>query len=168
MAGKDLSAITGSNIPRRQREKKRPVPKKVRAACDALVSGDAKTITAAAEIAGLSREYLSRQFGKPHVVDFLRAKAARTVAIAAGRASARVTALIDADSEHVSFDASKHVLAIAGIQPTQTNVNLNFNSEMPRAGYVIDLREPGERGELVRPIIDVTPTKPADEAEQQS
>jgi hypothetical protein len=153
MAGKDLSAITESNVPRGQREKKRPVPKKVRAACDALVSGDAKTITAAAEQAGLSREYLSRQFSKSHVVDFLRSKAARTVAIAAGRASARMTELIDADSENVSFDASKHVLALAGIKPVgESPINLNFDA--PKAGYVIILTG---RSEGERPMVDVTP-----------
>jgi hypothetical protein len=159
MAGKDLTAITESNIPRVPREKNRPVPKKVRAACDALVSGDAKTITAAAEKAGLTREYLSRQFGKQHVVDFLRAKAARTVAIAAGRASARVAELINAESEHVSFDASKHVLAIAGIKPVgESPINLNFDA--PKAGYVIILAGRAERD---RPLVDVTPAKPAGE-----
>jgi hypothetical protein len=157
MAGKDLTAITESNIPRVPREKNRPVPKKVRAACDALVSGDAKTITAAAEKAGLSREYLSRQFSKSHVVEFLRSKAARTVAIAAGRASARVTELIDASSEHVSFDASKHVLAVAGIKPA-VDPSINFNIDVPHAGYVIDLS-----GRNDRRMVDVTPDKPAGE-----
>jgi hypothetical protein len=51
----------------------------------------------------------------------------------------RLLELIDAGSEHVSFDASKHVLAIAGIKPAaepQVSVNLEI-----RAGYVIDLRD---------------------------
>src|ERR1700722_16368322 len=123
-------------------EKKRAIPKKVRQACDAIVSGDEKTITAAAAKVGLSREYLSRQLGKPHVVEFLRAKAARTVALAAGRASARVTELMDAASEHVSFDASRHVLAVAGTKPAaEANVNLSLQI---RAGYVIDLSESGD------------------------
>lgn len=125
----------------------RPVPKKVRTACDAIVSGHAKTVTDAAAHAGISREYLSRQLSKPHVAEYLRQKAARTVAIASGRASARIGELIDASSEHVSFDASRHVLAIAGIKPA-ADPNVSLNIEL-KAGWVIDLREDDERGKIV-------------------
>jgi hypothetical protein len=47
--------------------------------------------------------------------------------------------LIDAGSEHVSADVSKHTLAIAGIKPTadaQVSVNIDI-----KAGYVIDLTD---------------------------
>lgn len=53
--------------------------------------------------------------------------------------AARLEALIDSASDHVAFDASKHVLAIAGIKPVaepQVSVNIDV-----RAGYVIDLSE---------------------------
>src|ERR1700722_6320160 len=109
--------------------RKRSIPKKIKAACDAIISGQAKTVTDAAALAGISREYLSRQLGEPHVQEHLRQKAARNVAIASGRASARIGELIDAGSEHVSFDASKHVLAIAGIKPVgESPINLNFDA----------------------------------------
>ncbi|HEX4410563.1 MAG TPA: hypothetical protein VH206_17465 [Xanthobacteraceae bacterium] len=112
----------------------------MRNAIDEIVSGRAKTITAAAKKVGLSRERLSRALGEPHIAEHLRLKAARTVAIASGRASARLTQLIDAKSEHVSLDASTRTLAIAGIKPTGDANNINVNVEI-RAGYVIDLSE---------------------------
>jgi hypothetical protein len=138
----------------------RRVPKKIKAACEAIVTGQAKSITDAATAAGISREYFSRQLSKSHVAEYLRQKAARTVAIASGRASARIGELIDADSEHVSLDASVRTLAIAGISAVQTNVNLNFHGDMPKAGYVIDLRDERDSEPAPR-IIDVTPIKPA-------
>lgn len=55
------------------------------------------------------------------------------------RATARVLELLDASSDHVSFEASKHVLAIAGIKPTadaQVSINIDI-----KAGYVIDLTD---------------------------
>jgi hypothetical protein len=55
------------------------------------------------------------------------------------RASKRVMELVDAESEHVSLDASKHVLAIEGIKPradAQVSVNIDI-----KAGYVIDLTD---------------------------
>jgi hypothetical protein len=67
------------------------------------------------------------------------------------RASAKLVELIDAESEHVAADISKHVLAIAGIKPaadSTTLVNINF-----RAGYVIDLSDDPPKA------IDVTPNE---------
>jgi hypothetical protein len=57
--------------------------------------------------------------------------------------------LLDAESEHVSLDATKHMLAIEGIKPAAeptTNVNLNV-----RAGYVIMLDD-----DPPKKAIDVT------------
>jgi transposase-like protein len=123
-------------------EKRRRIPPRVREAIDAIVQGRAKTITSAARKVGLSREYLSRSLSEPHVAEHLRQKAARAVAIGAGRASARLVQLLDASSEHVSLDAARHTLGIAGIKPAP-DANVNLNVEL-RAGFVIDLSEPGE------------------------
>jgi hypothetical protein len=121
------------------KERARRIPPKVRQAIDRLVSGQSKSLTAAAKAVGLSREYVSRSLSKPHVAEFLRQKAARAVAMGAGRAAARLNQLLDSKSEHVSLDAAKLSLDIAGIKPaTDTNVNLNIEV---RAGYVIDLSE---------------------------
>jgi hypothetical protein len=155
MAGIDLPALAadGADAANRLPARKRPIPKAIRIAVEALTSG-AKTVTDAAEKAGISREYLSRELSKPHIAEYLRQKAARVVAIAAGRASARLVELIDSDSQHTSFDATKHTLAIAAIKPAaEPNVSLNFEV---KAGWVIDLS-----GRDDKRTIDVTPAKPA-------
>lgn len=123
--------------------KPRAISRRVKAACDALVVGKVKTVTDAAIIANLSREHLSRELSKPHIAEYLRQRVSRTLAMGAARASARLVELIDAGSEHVSLDATKHTLGIAGIKPAsdaQVSVNIDI-----KAGYVIDLSEPDDR-----------------------
>jgi ParB-like chromosome segregation protein Spo0J len=135
-------------------ERKRPIPKRVREAIAAIVEGRVKTITAAAKKVGLSREYLSRALGEPHVAAHLRDRAARVVAISSGHAAARVTELITRSrSEHVAFEASKFSLGVAGIRP-QPEAQLNVNIDI-KAGYVIDLapRSPSDE----RPMKIVSP-----------
>jgi transposase-like protein len=132
-------------------EKRRRIPPRVREAIDAIVQGRAKTITSAARKVGLSREYLSRSLSEPHVAEHLRQKAARAVAIGAGRASARLVQLLDASSEHVSLDAARHTLGIAGIKPA-SGAQLSVNVDI-KAGFVIDLSEPG----VSRPMKVVSP-----------
>jgi hypothetical protein len=135
-------------------ERTRPISRRIRAACDALVHGDVKTITEAAAKANLSREHLSRELSKPHIAEYLRQKACRTLAIGAGRAAAVKIELLDSNSEHVRNDASAFVLGLAGIRPAadptmQVNVNV-------KAGFVIDLSE-----DAPTKAIDVTPQRPA-------
>jgi hypothetical protein len=64
--------------------------------------------------------------------------------------------LLDAKSEHVAFDASKHTLAIAGIKPpTEPSLNVNLSV---RAGFVVDLSEPDQQakpGEIITGGADV-------------
>jgi len=141
-----------------QPERKRRVPPRVRDAINELVYGRVKTITAAAEKVGLSRERLSRALSEPHIAEFVRTRAAKIVGLASGRAAARLAELIDSGSEHVSFDASKHVLAIAGIKPAadaQVNVNLEL-----RAGYVISLEErDGPAAKIISGVAEVIDAK---------
>jgi transposase-like protein len=135
----------------------RRIPPRVREAIDAYVSGRARSITAAAKKAGLSREYLSRSLSQPHVAEFLRQKAARVVAMGAGRAAARLNELINSKSDHVSLDATRLSLGIAGIKPAsdaQVNVNIDV-----KAGFVIDLS--GRSPPIERPIKIVSPQQPA-------
>ena len=129
--------------------KQRPIPKRVREAISEIVEGRARTITAAAKKVGLSRERLSRALSEPHIAEHLRQKAARQVAISAGRASARLMKLIDSPSHHVSLDAARFSLGVAGIKPTneaQVAVSIDI-----KAGYVIDLsgRRPTRPGDVV-------------------
>ena len=106
------SAESVQPTPPTQLESKRRVPPRVKEAITELVHGRVRTITEAAEKVGLSRERLSRALSEPHIAEYLRTKAARVVGLASGRAAARLTELIDANSEHVAFDASRHVLAV--------------------------------------------------------
>jgi hypothetical protein len=139
---------------REPREKKRPVPRKVRSAIAFLNNGTVKTITEAAEKAGITREYFSRSMSLPHVVAYMNTISARTMALATGRASAVKVDLLDCDSSHVRNDASTFVLGVAGIKPVvDPNISLQVGLEI-KAGYVIDLTEPGD---VDRRMIDVTP-----------
>jgi len=135
--------------------KSRPISRRIRAACDALVHGDVKTVTEAAAKANLSREHLSRELSKPHIAEYLRLKACRTLAIGAGRAAAVKMELLDSASDHVRNDASAFVLGLAGIKPksdAQVSVNIDI-----KAGYVIDLSDEP------KPMRDVTPARSGNE-----
>jgi hypothetical protein len=135
----------------RPEPKLRKPPPKVRAAIEALVTGQVKTIKAAAEKVGLTRERLSRAFSEPHIAEALRTRAAREVALSSGRAAARLNQLIDSSSQKVALDATKFSLGVAGIKPaadSQVNIDLEI-----RAGYVIDLRE-NDRSPLPNVTID--------------
>jgi predicted XRE-type DNA-binding protein len=91
----------------------------------------------AANKVGMSESHLSHELKKPHIQVFIARKIRETVALGALRASTRLVELIDAGSEHVSADITKHTLAIAGIKPTadsQVSVNIDI-----KAGYCIDI-----------------------------
>jgi hypothetical protein len=130
-------------LPHGQSEKRKPVSRKVRAAVDAMVSGNAKTITAAAEAAGVSREHLSRELSKPHIAQFLQDKVSRSLALSSARAGAVKTELLDCENAMVRDRASSFVLGLVGIKP-ETAPSANISIEI-RAGYVIDLSEPDKK-----------------------
>lgn len=117
----------------------RRISKKVTAAIDAMVSGECKKISEAAEKVGLARESLSRALSKPHVAEHMRTKVLRALAMAAARAGATKIDLLDSVNEMVRDRASSFVLGLAGIQPA-TSPSLNVNIEV-KAGYVIDLTD---------------------------
>jgi hypothetical protein len=117
----------------------RRISKKVIAAIDAMVSGECKKISEAAERVGLARESLSRALSKPHVAELMRQKVLRSLAMAAARAGATKIELLDSASELVRDRASSFVLGLAGIQPA-SSPSVNLNIEV-KAGYVIDLSD---------------------------
>ena len=125
--------------------KLRRISRRIREACDLIVSGSARTITEAARIANISREHLSRELSKPHVAELLRTKTCRALAMGIGRAGAVRLELLDhAQSEHVRNAVSTEVLALAGIAPPKDpQVSVNVGVEV-RAGWVLDLRAPSE------------------------
>jgi hypothetical protein len=126
------------------------IPKRIAEVVHLLVTGECKTIKAAAERTNMHPNYVSGALKKPEIRVFIERAARETIANGTMRASARLVELLDAGSEHVSLDASKHMLAIAGIKPTadaQVSVNIDI-----KAGYVIDLTDAPKPG----PMIDVT------------
>jgi hypothetical protein len=112
---------------------------RIRQVVDLLVTGECKTQKAASERVGLHPDYVCRELKKPQVRVFIERRARETIAAGTMRASARLVELLDAASEHVSLDASKHMLAIGGIKPSQeAQVSVNIDI---KAGYVIDLTD---------------------------
>jgi hypothetical protein len=133
--------------------RERRVSKRIAEAVRLLLTGECKTQKAAAERVGMNETYLSEALRKPHVRVFMERRVRETIANGTLRASARLVELLDASSEHVSLDATKHMLAIEGIKPAAeptTLVNVNI-----QAGYVIDLSD-----DPPKKVVDVTPTPP--------
>ena len=130
--------------------KPRPISKKVKAAIDAMVAGEAKTVTDAAKVAGLSREHLSRELGKPHIAEALRNKVLRNLAISAARAGAVKSELLDSPNEMVRDRASTFVLGLAGIT-TESAPAAPASGRTPGICIQIISRDP------TPPMIDVTP-----------
>lgn len=139
--------------------KKERIPKRVRQAISMLVSGRAITQKAAAEAVGMHEATLCRQLKRSTVRVFYEREARDSIARGVMRASARLMDLVDGESEHVSFDAAKHVLGIAGIKPSndsQVSVSVDI-----RAGYVIDLSR-GLRGERVSQAVEIIDASASD------
>jgi hypothetical protein len=132
--------------------RERRVSKRIAEVVRLLLTGECRTQKAAAERVGMNETYLSEALRKPHVRVFIERRTRETIANGTLRASARLVELVDADSEHVSADVSKHMLAIAGIKPTAEPTSLvNINI---RAGYVIDLSD-----DPPQKLVDVTPPR---------
>jgi hypothetical protein len=119
---------------------KQRISKRLAQAIGLLVTGECQTQKAAAERVGMRADSLSEALHKPHVRVFYEQRARQSIAAGVMRAAARLNSLVDASSEHVSFDAARHVLGIAGIKPAadaQVSVNIDV-----KAGFVIDLSDP--------------------------
>ncbi len=130
-------------------ERKTRISKRLQEAIRLLTTPECKTQKDAAAKLGMSPTYLCEALKKPEVRVFMERAARETIALGMLKASQRTVDLIHASSEHVSLDAAKHVLGIAGIKPAhdaQVSVNIDI-----KAGYVIDLSDEP------RPMRDVTP-----------
>src|ERR1700686_3992952 len=68
-------------------DKTRRIPEKTRRAIELLATGKCKTQTEATAAVGTTRETLCRNLAKPHILEFMRQRAMRTIAMAAGRAA---------------------------------------------------------------------------------
>jgi hypothetical protein len=158
MSTPNAESTPPARLPRPEPKRRKPPPK-VRAAIEALVTGQVRTITAAAKRVGLTRERLSRAFSEPHNAEALRTRAAREVALSSGRAAARLNQLIDSTSQKVSLEATKFSLGVAGIKPA-SDPQVSINLEL-KAGYVIDLSERDEpAAKIVGGMAKVIDAKP--------
>ena len=133
--------------------KPRPVPLKVRRAIQMMVQGNCRTWAAAAKRVGCAPETMSRYFKRPECRQALRDSIERSILMSGGRASARLTQLLDSPSQRTSLDATRLALQAAGVIGSGQNLSVNVGVEL-RAGYVIDLRERADRGPLPPIKID--------------
>jgi hypothetical protein len=136
--------------------KRRPISKKVMKAIHLMIGGKAKTITDAAEQVGLPRETLSRNLSRPDVAETMRQQVIKSLAMAAGRASAVKVGLMESDNAIVAERATTFVLGMIGVAPQQNAASVNISLEM-RAGYVLDLRDDPEDEPRKAGIVDVMP-----------
>lgn len=118
---------------------KRRIPRRIGEVVNLIVSGECKTIQAAAQRVGMHPNYVYGALKKPEIQVFIERKSRETIANGLMRASARLNELVDAESEHVSFDAAKHVAALAGIK-VSSDAQVSVNVEI-KAGYVIDISD---------------------------
>jgi hypothetical protein len=137
-ANRALAAVK-AGPPAEPLDKKLRITAKVRRAIDLMARGECKQIKDAAEKAGMARESLSRALGRPHVVEYMRQRAVRTIQMAAGRAAEVKAELLDCGDSMARDRASTFVLGTAGIGPA-TAPSLSINLEI-KAGYVIDLTD---------------------------
>lgn len=139
----------------RRTGKPKQLSKRARTAVRMILSGEAKTHKEAAEHVKLSAGHLSELIHSPAGRAFIARERSKTITLGSLRAAARLVDLVDATSEHVSLDASRHLLAIEGVAPPDTRqplVNVNITP-----GYVIDLGGKAQTIEHEAPAI-MSPT----------
>ncbi len=149
----DVPALRPAPLP-----KMRKPPPKIRAAIEAMLAGKAYNLTQAAKVAGTPREYLSRAWGRPEVRAWATNKARRILDLGACVATPKMVELSQSSSQRVSFEAARHLLAIAGMAPAnQSQVSVNVEL---RAGWVINLAPENEEErrmiERQAKVIDAT------------
>jgi hypothetical protein len=98
-------------------KKAKPLPAKVKIALDAMLSGEAKSMAAAARIAKCSRQYIFQQLDKrPDIIAWIQNRAARTLGLGAAQAAVRMLELIHSDSSRTAFESSRFVLGLSGFR----------------------------------------------------
>lgn len=128
-------------IPADRPKKERPLNRKVSRAVEMLINGEARTIKAAAEAVGLSREHVSKSLRSSRGQAFIEQRTRETLSQSRVPAAATLLRLLDqAKSEHVQKDVATTLLAINGHRPPDRNgpvINVGVS-----VGYVIDLSSP--------------------------
>ncbi|MGY4358633.1 transposase-like protein [Bradyrhizobium sp. i1.3.1] len=121
-------------------ERRRPISKKVTRAIELMLRGKAKNITEAAAQIGMPRETLSRNLHRDDIEDQIRKHCRKALILAAPRAAAVKTDLMESDNSIVRERASSFVLSMIGIAPQQSGTSVNVSVDV-RAGWVVDLSD---------------------------
>lgn len=111
-------------------------------AIELLVTGECKTIKAAAKAAGISRENLSKALQRPHVDEYRVKRIHQAQRVHALRAAHRMGELLDSDNAMVSYRSAEHLLATGAgvVKPSEgRGATVNIGVTM-QAGFVLDLR----------------------------
>jgi hypothetical protein len=140
--------ISGADLIDKRDGKPKRVPKKIQRAITLIFTGKCRYAADAAKDVGLTPEHLSRMMRKPHVQVFIAQERARILSDGSMRAASRLVSLVDAESEHVSLQASQHVLAIQGIAPPSERHGVQVNVNVT-PGYIVKLRHAPDA-----PVID--------------
>ena len=175
--------------PEQKPRKERPIGRKLKQAIDLLLDGTCKNQKAACDRLKLSPSYLSRSLKSERIRVYVARRTRETIAASQLPATATVLRLLEsARSEHVQFDAAKHMMALNGYHASPQAPGVSINIGSAPAGYIIKLASkdaevfegeisevggvqygrmltPEERrtGQLIPqhsgPMIDVTPTR---------
>ena len=131
----------------------------------AILAGECRTIKEAAAKIGMTRQWLGKLLQTAHGQAFIESETRKTLHAGQARAARRLLELCEAKSEAVSFDASKHLLGLAGHVPVE---HRHVTGSIAVAGYVIRLDGSEDRGEVVdvrpEPIVPVFSASPAGSA----
>src|SRR5688572_5114207 len=135
-------------------KKERPLPAKITRAVEMLVTGEKRTITAAAEALGYTREHLSKALRMPRAQAFIEARTREVLSASRMPAAATLLKLLDcAQSERIRTDIAMHLLAISNHRPPNNSGGPVINIGVS-PGYVIDLS-----GQVQRSMIEITPAE---------
>jgi hypothetical protein len=137
--------MTNTNLanPEPKPRRERPITKKLVQVIDALLDGSCKSQKIACERFKLSPSYLSRSLKKDKIRVYLARRTSETIAASQLPATATVLRLLEnAKSEHVMFDAAKHMMALNGYHANPTAPGVNINIGGTSTGYIIQLAGP--------------------------
>ncbi|QIB35811.1 hypothetical protein [Ancylobacter pratisalsi] len=147
---------------RRPPAKKPRISARMRRAVDALISGEAPTQKAAAELAGLSREHFNREMQKPHLRALVIQRTGEMFSTLLPKAFQALVQVLGGDNRAAQLQGALTVLRQFGIVSQDTAaVSVSLNAP----GYVIDLSGCGGDGSRAR-VIDGELVQPADDQRQ--
>jgi hypothetical protein len=144
---------TETNLTAAPTGRRKRIPRRIAEVVNLLVTGECKTIKAAAARAGMHPNYVSAALKKPSIRVFCAERVRQSLSAGSMRASARMLELLDNPSAKISFEASRFVLGVDGVRPVEgPSIAVNLTAAV---GYVIDLSSPSDRRDQHRgPTID--------------